>query len=238
MRGLLKMIVPLLVSLGLPAAAAAPNDCPASFFDGEGLLSELRRLVAGRTAGCASVDMMPLDAVWLAEIDARRHSLSNLSVSADGTTFAAAVVERVPGGASRIARVVRGRVSQLQRVPVSARRLMPGERLTPDDIRMVYVDARQVPPNAITVAGDAEGLEPRWPVPPNAVLTRAQLKAPVMIERGDMVTAEYRAANIELTTKVVAVESGARGQVIRVRNPSSNKSIQGRVADVGRIIIE
>lgn len=115
---------------------------------------------------------------------------------------------------------------------------MPGERVAPDDIRMVYVDVRQVPPNAITAARDAEGLEPRWPVAPNSVLTRAQLKAPIMIERGDLVTAEYRANNIELTTKVVAIESGARGQVIRVRNPTSNKAIQGRVTDVARVTID
>jgi flagella basal body P-ring formation protein FlgA len=129
-------------------------------------------------------------------------------------------------------------MSQLQLVPVSLRRVMPGERLSYDDLRMAYVDARIVPPNAITTLGEAEGLEPRWPVPPNAVLTRAQLKAPLVIDRGDVVTAEYRANNIELTTKVVALDGGARGQVIRVRNPSSNKAIQGRVTDVGRVIID
>ena len=146
--------------------------------------------------------------------------------------------ERAAGGASRVARVVRGQISQMQLVPVSARRIMPGERVSAGDIRMVHLDIRQVPPNAITVARELEGLEPRWPVAPNAVMTRAQLKAPAMIERGDIVTAEYRANNIELTTKVIADESGSRGQVIRVRNPSSNKTIQGRISDVARVTID
>lgn len=237
MNGFLKMLLAMLIALVPLTAAAASEDCSSSTL-GDGLLGELRRMVAARASGCASVDVMPLDAVWLSEIDTSRHSLSNLSLSADGTTFAAAVVERAGGGVTRIARVVRGRISQMQLVPVLARRLMPGERIASDDIRMVYVDMRHVPPNAITAAHDAEGLEPRWPVAPNAVLTRAQLKAPVMIERGDLVTAEYRANNIELTTKVVAIESGARGQVIRVRNPTSNKAIQGRVTDVARVTID
>lgn len=236
MRGFLKMLLPMLLIVG-PLPAAASEDCPSST-SGDGLLRELRQTMAARAPGCVSVDVMPLDAIWLSEIDASRHSFSNLSVSADGTTFAAAVVERAAGGASRVARVVRGRISQLQLVPVSSRRIMPGERVSAGDIRMVHLDIRQVPPNAITVARELEGLEPRWPVAPNAVMTRAQLKAPAMIERGDIVTAEYRANNIELTTKVIADESGSRGQVIRVRNPSSNKTIQGRISDVARVTID
>ncbi len=235
MRRHLVFLFSAVLAIGAASSPAAAG-CPPP--DGDGLLGELRRLVAVRATGCAVVDVMPLDGAWLAEIDPGRHALSNLSLSADGTSFAAAVVDRAPGGTSRIARIVRGRVVQLQQVPVAIRRVMPGERIAPEDVRLTYVDARQVPPNAITSIRDAEGLEPRWPVPPNAVLTRAQLKAPLVIERGDVVTAEYRANNIELTTKAVAIDGGARGQVIRVRNASSNKTIQGRVTDVGRVVIE
>lgn len=235
MSRLLFLLIPAALAVGTASSPAAA-ECP--LHDGDSLLGELRRLVATRATGCTAVDIMPLDAAWLVEIDPGRHALSNLSLSADGTSFAAAVVERSSGGGGRIARVVRGRVSQLQQVPVAIRRVMPGERIGPEDVRLTYVDARQVPPNAITTLRDAEGLEPRWPVPPNAVLTRAQLKVPLVIERGDVVTAEYRANNIELTTKVVAIDGGARGQVIRVRNASSNKAIQGRVTDVGRVVID
>ena len=56
-----------------------------------------------------------------------------------------------------------------------------------------------------------------------------------MVEMGAMVTLVYRSGGIEATASGVAIESGAQGDEIRVRNDSSRKIILGKVLEPGMV---
>jgi flagella basal body P-ring formation protein FlgA len=95
-----------------------------------------------------------------------------------------------------------------------------------------------VPPNAVLDADQLVGLEPRWPLAPLVPVSRAQVRNALAVERGAGVRATFRSAGIELTTQLVAVDAGAIGQTITLRNPSSNKLVRGRVVDSGAVVLE
>jgi flagella basal body P-ring formation protein FlgA len=69
-------------------------------------------------------------------------------------------------------------------------------------------------------------------------VSRAQVRNALAVERGAGVRATFRSAGIELTTQLVAVDAGAIGQTITLRNPSSNKLVRGRVVDSGAVVLE
>ena len=62
---------------------------------------------------------------------------------------------------------------------------------------------------------------------------KRKLDIPPVIDMGALVTLVYRSGGIEATASGVAIESGALGDEIRVRNDSSRKIILGKVLEPG-----
>jgi flagella basal body P-ring formation protein FlgA len=214
------------------------TDCPAPA-DVGGIAADLHRLVLARVSACALVEISAADVRFLAAAPQGSITLTNLEVNPEFGTFSVIAVggeTRTPGG--RATRMIHGRVAYAQKIPVLTRRVMPGESITPDDIQMTAMDARRIPANAITNLAEMIGLEVKWPAQPFAPLTKGQLRPAVLVERGDVITAEFKSNNLELTVRVVALESGGRGQTIRLQNADSNKTLRGRIVDVARVSIE
>jgi len=223
----------LLLFPPFPASATPSARCEAA----PGLEEELIRRIAERLGTCPLVTLGAADARALAEARPG-HGIVNLKFDMRVGTFSAALAEMRDAGAVRIVRQLRGSLSMPRDVPVVTRRILPGEVIDAADVRIVSVDARHVPPNAVLDMHQLVGLEPRWPIAPLVPVSRAQVKSALAVERGAGVRAVFRRAGIELTTHLVAVDGGAIGQTITLRNPSSNKLVRGRVADTGVVELE
>ncbi len=61
--------------------------------------------------------------------------------------------------------------------------------------------------------------------------------APVLVHRGDLVTIVYRSTGLTLTTRGRALSAGAGGEVIKVFNVQSKRTVEGEVNGPGLVTV-
>lgn len=72
----------------------------------------------------------------------------------------------------------------------------------------------------------------------NAPVLRSMLAAPASVLKGDQAVAVYRDDAVWLSLPVIAERNGRIGEIIPVRNPSSQKVLFGRVTGDGKVLID
>ncbi len=128
------------------------------------------------------------------------------------------------------------RVRKFMEVLVAARDLP--SQTTLEEADMVY-DRREVTRvgDVIFQSADAVGLQLRRPLTVGSVITRSSLTKPEAIKAGDNVTIVSIAGNVTVKVAGQAVQGGAVGDVIRVRNLSSGKSLLAKIQDRDTVVI-
>lgn len=128
--------------------------------------------------------------------------------------------------------VVRARVSA--QVAVTAMPLRAGEVLTDEHITLERRDVTLIG-DAIGAPDAAVGQTSRRSLRSGEVLRANQLAAPIVVKRGDQVLMVARHEGIEVSMAGEALDAGARGAVVRVRNAASGQVVRMRVADAGTV---
>ena len=83
----------------------------------------------------------------------------------------------------------------------------------------------------------AVGMELVRPVPAGTPLTLSMLAKPDIVKRGDEVTMVYEGDLLRVTMSGQALQDGASGDRIRLRNPRSKTTVEGEVQNDGTIRI-
>jgi flagellar basal body P-ring formation protein FlgA len=77
----------------------------------------------------------------------------------------------------------------------------------------------------------SESLQPGAPILARVVRPRT------VVHRGQSIAAMVQDGALMITLKVEALEDGAAGQVIRVRNPISRRDLRGKVLDEQNVLV-
>lgn len=128
--------------------------------------------------------------------------------------------------------VVRARVSAV--VAVTAMPLRAGEALQDEHITLERRDVTLIG-DAIGAPELALGQTSRRSLRTGEVLRSGQLNAPLLVKRGDQVLMVARHDGIEVSMAGEALDTGARGAVVRVRNAGSGQVVRMRVAGAGTV---
>lgn len=128
--------------------------------------------------------------------------------------------------------VVRARLSAM--VAVAAAPVAANEALTDGQVTIERRDISNIA-DPITTPEDAVGQMSRRMLRPGDILRSGQLSSPVMVKRGDAVTMIARRDGIEVSTAGEALDAGARGAMVRVRNANSGQVVRMRVAGPGTV---
>ena len=126
---------------------------------------------------------------------------------------------------------VRTEIKLYDNVVVSARPLAHREVIAPSDVRL---DWREIDPNAarpFTKIEEVVGKQVSRATHVNEVLTAAQAEAPQVVRHGSAIVLVYESATLRVETSGEALQAGKVGEMIRVKNPSSGKLLQGVVLD-------
>ena len=70
-----------------------------------------------------------------------------------------------------------------------------------------------------------------------APIRHGDIRPPVVVAKGTIVTLELRTRRMTLIARVKAAEDGAMGQTIRLLNTRSNRAIEGVVLGPGRVAV-
>ncbi|WP_229446057.1 flagellar basal body P-ring formation chaperone FlgA [Massilia sp. LC238] len=128
--------------------------------------------------------------------------------------------------------IVRARVSA--QVAVTAMPLRAGEVLGIDHVTLERRDVTLIG-DAIGALDAAMGQTSRRSLRAGEVLRANQLVAPQVVKRGDQVLMVARHEGIEVSMAGEALDAGAQGAVVRVRNTASGQVLRMRVAGAGTV---
>lgn len=135
-------------------------------------------------------------------------------------------------GSSRQEYIVRARISAP--VVVLAAPVAANEVLTDAHVTVGQRDITSIA-DPVTDPLAAVGQTSRRSLRAGDVLRNNSLSAPVLVKRGDAVVMIARIEGIEVSTAGEALDSGARGATVRVRNSASGQTVHMRVTAPGTV---
>jgi|APTNR8051073442_1049403.scaffolds.fasta_scaffold01207_9 flagella basal body P-ring formation protein FlgA len=132
---------------------------------------------------------------------------------------------------------VAGRVHRMVSMPVLTRRLARNETISADDIRWLELRDRRVPSNAVMDAEALIGHASRRPLRPGVPVLASDVRRPVLVERGALVTMVLEKGGLSLTARGRALEDGGEGEAVRISNLQSGQIVVGTVSRSGVVSV-
>ncbi len=127
-------------------------------------------------------------------------------------------------------------VRQVQ-VPVAARDLDRGETLGDEDISWVSMSQGDVASNAVSEEDALVGLQAKHNIRAGQTLRKFDVKRPIAVPRGKLVTILWSARAMNLTVQGQALEAGGVGEIIKVANTKSKTTVMAEVIDATTVRI-
>ncbi|MBN2751528.1 MAG: flagellar basal body P-ring formation protein FlgA [Rhodospirillaceae bacterium] len=163
------------------------------------------------------------------QYDARTHIFSamvDVTATADGRVV---FTQQMP---------VSGRAFATERVPVLTSTIDRGEIIQPDNVTYVSLRSNLVRDGAITDAFSLIGKQARRQIKDGAPIKTNQVRNPVLVDRGDMVVIYYALKTMNLTAKGKALDAGGQGDVIRVLNTKSNRTLMAKIVQPNQVVVD
>ncbi len=124
-------------------------------------------------------------------------------------------------------------VKVMAEIAVAKKSLPRGAIIGPDDIAMEQRDISQLHHGYLQDAKSAVGKKLRQRTRRDQVLTPYQLEAPLTVMRNNRVIIQAGNNTVHIRMIGKALQSGSLGQIIRVRNVSSEKEIDAKIIAPG-----
>ncbi|MDD5476390.1 MAG: flagellar basal body P-ring formation chaperone FlgA [Syntrophales bacterium] len=135
------------------------------------------------------------------------------------------------GGTYLADQSVRVRIEVAKDFVVTSRNLGDGSLITDSDVMLVQRWVDRVPRNRIADTEQVRGKMVRGSIAQNTELQERMLRNPQVVRRGEVVRVVLSRGGLHMETLGVSVEAGALGDLIRIRNTSSNSLFYARVVD-------
>lgn len=163
-------------------------------------------------------------------------ALDDLKLDEARQRFAAQLVVRVDG---RVTGVVglSGQARPLVEVPAPLVTLREGQPIEAGQLGTVWLAESQLPPDALLAAEEIVGREAERRLAPGRPIRQADLRAPRLVRKGEVVTLLFQRGGIELTAQARALQDGAEGERIRAVNLDSERPVSGVVIGRRRLLV-
>ena len=129
-----------------------------------------------------------------------------------------------------------GRSYILGEVVVPTREIAKDEVIEFEDLKVAKLRLNRLRDDVIKEEDELVGKQATRTLKEGKPVTSRDVKEEVIVKRGDKVTAVYNHKGLQITSKMEALEDGAKGRTIKVLNTKSAKEISGKV--LGKNIVE
>ena len=131
---------------------------------------------------------------------------------------------------------VSGMIDRLTSVPVLTSNLQNGDVIGENDIEMIEISQNQLQNNMISNKEHMIGLTPRRIAYAGKFLQEGSLIKPQLVKRGSSVSITYTEGPLTLTAKGKALQSGAKGDIIRITNTNSSRTVDAIVTASNQVV--
>ena len=166
-----------------------------------------------------------------------RPAVRDLDVDLDTGYFSAHLVAPADDPLATPVRVS-GRAHAIIELPVLLNYVGAGDLIGEEDIGWKRVRARKVRRNLVVDIDQIVGKSPRRPIQPGRLIRASDVEPPVTITKGAVVTMVVSARGMTLTATGRAAESGGNGDVIRVVNLKSMRTVHGVVTGPNQVNVD
>jgi flagella basal body P-ring formation protein FlgA len=150
-----------------------------------------------------------------------------------GGRFTAIVAAPADAPITRLS--LQGRLYDLTEVPVLARRLNTGEVIRKGDIDWVSLRSDQINRNVLTDASRLIGQEVRRGVAAGQPVRASDVRSPIIVTKGSIVTMLLQTPKMQLTSKGRAMEDASMGDAVQIMNTQSKTVIEATVVGVNTV---
>lgn len=133
---------------------------------------------------------------------------------------------------------IAGSLQRMLEVPVLLGVLQSGDVIGRNDIGFIEVRADAVSQDMFLNAEDLIGMTPRRILQAGQPIKDSEVQQPRLVERGKSVTMVFSKNGLTLTAQGKALENGAVGDVIRVANAGSSKTVEATVTGAGEVTVQ
>lgn len=133
--------------------------------------------------------------------------------------------------------VISGSVERLVSVPVLRDSLKNGDIIGQTDVDFIKLPQKDVQRDFILKAETLNGMTPRRMVMSGKPIRDLDLENPQIVTRGAQVTLVYKEGPMTLSARGKSMQNGARGDMVRVINLNSNRSLEGIVSAENEITV-
>ncbi len=162
--------------------------------------------------------------------------VKNLSFNQRNQSYSA-IVDLYVNGESYAKTSVSGRFFAKVEVPIISSNLTRGSIISKNDIDWIEVRESTVARNVLVDDKEIIGMEASRNLRSGNMISSKDLREPVLIEKGALVTISYVTPYLKLTAKGLATENGAKNQVIKITNLQTKKTILAKVIEKDMVSI-
>jgi len=122
-------------------------------------------------------------------------------------------------------------------MPIAAKAVKRGDVITAGDVKLTKVNGTSISSDSLEQLGDIVGRVLTRDIGQGEIFSAKAVRIPPVVEVNSRVTMVYKRGLLEATARGVALEDGAQGQEIGVRNESSKKLVRARVKEKGVVTV-
>lgn len=148
------------------------------------------------------------------------------------------LVKTFKGGNLLKTESVRTRIEVLRDVVIAARALPSGTTLTNSDVNTIRKWVRRIHPQSLSSIQSASGKRLILQVAPGTEILATMLKETPLVRKGKIVRMVFNNGLMHIVTVGLSEEDGVAGNIVRVKNITSNKVIYAKVLSDSLVGIE
>ncbi|MHA1597399.1 MAG: flagellar basal body P-ring formation chaperone FlgA [Alphaproteobacteria bacterium] len=130
---------------------------------------------------------------------------------------------------------ITGQVVKMLDVPVLKSRVGKDQIIRPDDIKWIEVRAKRIQNDIVTDVDELIGMTSRRGLRPDTPIQISDIQRPLLVKKGGLVTMVLKTPAMILTSQGRALDNGSDGDLIRITNTQSNKTVQAVVTRTGQV---
>jgi flagella basal body P-ring formation protein FlgA len=124
---------------------------------------------------------------------------------------------------------ISGHYEEFIMLPVVKTAFKKGEIIQDNDLDRIRISVSKIRKSVIKDESEIIGKTPKYYIQAHSFINPEELTMPKIIAKGDMVNVIYNNNSINIKMTAQALDAGAKGDVIRVKNTRSNVTLQAIV---------
>lgn len=130
---------------------------------------------------------------------------------------------------------ISGTYDEMAHIPMLKQRMQSGDIISQDDIVWDSMPISRLRKSTVMDSKALVGKSPKRTVSASRPIRLDEITGPTVVSKGAQVSLIYKTPNMEIKTLGEAMENGAQGNVIKVKNTSSKAILVGTVEGEGRV---